>query len=237
MHQGQNSLGLDPQQDQQDQKGLKNQFQNLLPMDWNHLKQKKLINSWFKTLYLRVSIQIFTKNIPILRHFFVIIRIVSISFYKKSTKFLLFVLLSRDYFLLTHFKTIKTFFLMTSNYTFIYDGECPFCNHFAELLEIRSKITNIKILDGRKNLTLIKSFLDKGYDLDKGAILLKDEDIFHGADAINTICKQINNPSSSLLLLLSRVFKSNKRTNLIFPLLVRARRFALISKGISISLV
>ncbi len=126
---------------------------------------------------------------------------------------------------------------MTSNYTFIYDGECPFCNHFAELLEIKSKITNIKIIDGRKHLTLIKSLFDKGYDLDKGAILLKNENIFHGADAINTICKQIKNPSSSLLLLLSKVFKSNKRTNIIFPFLVRARRFALISKGISISLV
>ena len=126
---------------------------------------------------------------------------------------------------------------MTPNYTFIYDGECPFCNHFAELLEIKSKITNIKILDGRKNLTIIKSLLDKGYDLDRGAILLKDESIFHGPDAINTICQEINNPSSSLLLLLSSVFKSNKRTNIIFPLLVRARRFALISKGISISLV
>jgi len=66
---------------------------------------------------------------------------------------------------------------------------------------------------------------------------LKDENVFHGADAINTICKQINNPSSSLLLLLSKMFKSNKRTKMIFPLLVRARRFALISKGISISLV
>ena len=126
---------------------------------------------------------------------------------------------------------------MASNYTFIYDGECPFCNYFAELLEIKSKITNIKILDGRKNLALINSLLKKGYDIDKGAILLKDEDIFHGADAINTICRLISNPSSSLLLLLSRVFKSNKRTKVIFPLLIRARRFALISKGISTSLV
>tara|TARA_B100000886_G_scaffold278170_1_gene202182 strand:+ start:164 stop:544 length:381 start_codon:yes stop_codon:yes gene_type:complete len=126
---------------------------------------------------------------------------------------------------------------MTSNYTFIYDGECPFCNHFAELLEIKSKITNVKILDGRKNLTLIESLLKKGYDLDKGAILLKDKDIFHGADAINIICKQISNPSSSLLLLLSSVFKSKKRTKVIFPLLIRARRFALISKGISTSIV
>ena len=126
---------------------------------------------------------------------------------------------------------------MTSNYTFIYDGECPFCNHFAELLEIKSKITNIKILNGRTNLTLINSLLDKGYDLDKGAILLKDEEIFHGAEAINNICKLINNPSSNLLLLLSRIFKSTQRTKLLFPLLVRARRFALITKGVSTSLV
>ena len=126
---------------------------------------------------------------------------------------------------------------MASHYTFIYDGECPFCNHFAELLEIKSKINNIKILDGRKNLTLIESLLEKGYDLDKGAILMKDEDIFHGADAINTICKQISNPSSNLLLLLSGVFKSTIRTNLLFPLLVRARRIALLSKGISTTLV
>ena len=126
---------------------------------------------------------------------------------------------------------------MTSIYTFIYDGECPFCNHFAELLEIKSNINNLKILDGRKNLTLIQSLLEKGYDLDKGAILLKDENIYHGADAINTISKEINSPSSSLLLLLSKVFRSNKRTKLIFPLLLGARRFALISKGISTSIV
>ena len=126
---------------------------------------------------------------------------------------------------------------MTSNFTFIYDGECPFCNHFAELLEIKSKINNIKILDGRKNLTIIRSLLEKGYDLDKGAILLKDDDIFHGAKAINVICKEVNNPSSNLLKILSSVFKSNKRTKLLFPFLLRARRFALISKGVSRSLV
>jgi len=33
MRQGQNSLGLDQQQDQQGQKGLKNQFQSLQPKD------------------------------------------------------------------------------------------------------------------------------------------------------------------------------------------------------------
>ncbi len=126
---------------------------------------------------------------------------------------------------------------MTSNFTFIYDGDCPFCNHFAELLELKSKINNIKILDGRKNLSIIKSLLEKGYDLDQGAILLKDDDIFHGAKAINTICREVKNPSSNLLKILSGVFKSNKRTKLLFPFLLRARRFALSSKGVSHSLV
>tara|TARA_B100000212_G_scaffold61421_1_gene41667 strand:+ start:78 stop:461 length:384 start_codon:yes stop_codon:yes gene_type:complete len=120
--------------------------------------------------------------------------------------------------------------------TFVYDGECPFCNHFAELLELRSNIKNITILDGRNNLELIKDLLQKGYDLDKGAILIKNKEIFHGANAINTICKLINQPSSRLLEILSITFKSNKRTNFIFPFLVRARRLALISKGIPTSL-
>ena len=126
---------------------------------------------------------------------------------------------------------------MKSDLTFIFDGECPFCNHFAELLEIKSKIKNISILDARKNQIITNSLLNKGYDIDKGAILLRGDDIFHGAEAINTICKQINNPSGRLLKLLSNTFKSNKRTKLLFPFLVRARRFALISKGVSTSLV
>ena len=126
---------------------------------------------------------------------------------------------------------------MNANLTFIYDGECPFCNHFAELLELKSKISNISILDGRKNPKIINYLLEKGYDIDKGAILLKDDDIFHGAEAINRICNQINNPSGKLLKLLSDIFKSDKRTNLLFPFLIRARRLALISKGVSTSLV
>ena len=126
---------------------------------------------------------------------------------------------------------------MNTDLIFIYDGECPFCNHFAELLELKSKIKNISILDGRKNLKLIGSLLEKGYDLDKGAILLKGDDILHGPDAINYVCKQITNPTDNLLKLLSQIFKSDRTTNFLFPFLIRARRFALISKGVPASLL
>ena len=123
-----------------------------------------------------------------------------------------------------------------SNFTFIYDGECPFCNHFAELLELKSKVNNISILDARKNPKLIKELLGKGFDIDKGAVLLHEDKIFHGHEAINTICKQISSPSSNLLKILTTTFKSPKRAKFIFPVLVTARRFALIAKGVSTSL-
>ena len=126
---------------------------------------------------------------------------------------------------------------MKKDLIFIYDGECPFCNQFAELLELKSKIKNITILNGRDNKKIIYDLLEKGYDIDKGAILLMDDEILHGAEAINTICKQINYPSGRLLKLLSSIFKSSKRTKFLFPLLLRARRFTLISKGVSTSLV
>tara|TARA_Y100001970_G_scaffold291952_1_gene431204 strand:+ start:11259 stop:11642 length:384 start_codon:yes stop_codon:yes gene_type:complete len=122
------------------------------------------------------------------------------------------------------------------NLTFIYDGECPFCNHFAELLELKSKIKNISTIDGRKNPILIKELLQKGYDLDNGAILYKGGKIYHGSDAINEICNEINDPSGNLIRLLSLIFKSQKRTKLIFPFLLRARRLSLFAKGVSTSL-
>ena len=126
---------------------------------------------------------------------------------------------------------------MSRKSLFIYDGECPFCNHFAKLLELKSGIPEIAIVNGRENISQIIDLYKKGFDLDKGAILLKGNDILHGAKAINWICSQIQDPSDELLKILSLTFSSNKRTEIIFHLLVSARRFFLAIKGVSRKLV
>tara|TARA_Y100001968_G_scaffold40095_1_gene30478 strand:- start:1316 stop:1717 length:402 start_codon:yes stop_codon:yes gene_type:complete len=120
---------------------------------------------------------------------------------------------------------------MTDKNLFIYDGECPFCNHFAQLLELKSSLPELEILDGRKNLSLLSQLYKQGYDLNKGAILIRNENIMHGADAINWICSEINEPSDSLLEVLRIIFSSSKRTNLLFPLLLWGRRLSLTLKG------
>ena len=120
---------------------------------------------------------------------------------------------------------------MSDKSLFIYDGECPFCNHFAQLLELKSSLTKLEILDGRKNLALLSKLYNQGYDLNKGAILIKNEKILHGADAINLICSEIKEPSNSLLEVLRIIFTSNKRTNFLFPFLLWGRRLSLLFKG------
>ncbi len=120
---------------------------------------------------------------------------------------------------------------MSNKNIFIYDGECPFCNHFAQLLELKSSLPEFEILDGRKNLALLSQLYKQGYDLNNGAILIRNEDIMHGADAINWICSEINTPSDSLLEVLKIIFTSSKRTNFLFPFLLWGRRLSLILKG------
>ena len=118
---------------------------------------------------------------------------------------------------------------LSENLIFIYDGECPFCKKFAELLELKSNLPNIEIKDARKNIDDVP----EGYDMDvKGALLIKGTEMLSGSNAINYICSKIKSPSSSLLKLLTAIFLSNKRTELIFPILLRARRILLFSKRV-----
>ena len=120
---------------------------------------------------------------------------------------------------------------MSEKSLFIYDGECPFCNHFAQLLELKSSLPEFEILDGRKNLALLSQLYNQGYDLNKGAILIRNKNIMHGADAINWICSEIKEPSDSLLEVVRIIFTSNKRTNFLFPFLLWGRRLSLTFKG------
>ena len=120
---------------------------------------------------------------------------------------------------------------MTEKSLFIYDGECPFCNHFAQLLEIKSNIPKLEIIDGRKNLPLFTQLYKQGYDLNNGAILINNQNIKHGAEAINWICSKISEPSDALLEVLRIIFTSKKRVNFLFPILIWGRRISLTFKG------
>jgi len=118
---------------------------------------------------------------------------------------------------------------MDPKITFIYDGECPFCSQFAELLELKSNLPNLSVKNARNK----PHEIPPGYDIDiKGAILLIDGEFFSGSNAINRICSYIKDPSDRLLGVLTFIFRSQQRTNYFFPFLLLARRVLLFIRGV-----
>ena len=108
----------------------------------------------------------------------------------------------------------------------VFDGGCPFCRHFAELSELRSGIPNLAIRDGRSDHELRR----QGWDLSRGAVVLAEGRVLHGAEAIQWICSRLE-PSATLLQLLGPLLATPGRAKRLYPVLLLARRLALSPKG------
>ncbi len=119
--------------------------------------------------------------------------------------------------------------LISAKPLFIYDGGCPFCKYFAELVELKSGIDGLNICDGRSDQVLARYLAESGFSLRNGAVLLVEGNIFYGDAAIHWLCLRMN-PSTSLLKLISSLMGSTKRAKMMYPLLLFARRMALFTK-------
>ena len=114
----------------------------------------------------------------------------------------------------------------------IYDGGCPFCRQFALGTELRGGIPELELRDGRADQDLRSDLKKRGLDLAQGAVLLEGEQAWHGAEAISELCRRMA-PSGLLLEVLGALFAAPRRTRLIYPFLLLARRIALQWKGLS----
>ncbi len=113
----------------------------------------------------------------------------------------------------------------------VFDGGCPFCRHFAELAELRSGIPNLSIRDGRSDHVLRRELRQQGWDLSRGAVVLAEGRVLHGAEAIQWICCQLE-PSATLLQLLGPLMATPGRARRLYPILLLARRLALAFRGL-----
>ncbi len=115
----------------------------------------------------------------------------------------------------------------------VFDGGCPFCRHFAELSELRGGIPDLRIRDGRADGALRQRLNDGGWALRDGAVLLVNDQVLHGAAAIQWLCARMS-PSAALLRLLAPLFAGPARSRRLYPLLLLARRAALMVRGLPV---
>ena len=92
----------------------------------------------------------------------------------------------------------------------VFDGECPFCRHFAELSELRGGIPGLRIRDGRAETALRQDLARRGFHLRDGAMVIDGVRVWHGAEAIQWICARMT-PSAALLQVLSPLLADGGR--------------------------
>lgn len=119
-----------------------------------------------------------------------------------------------------HYKPVKPNALF-------YDGECPFCTRYSELIQARDKLGQFEIISLREDQESAQEFRDMGLDLEQGFVLRLEGEIYHGAEAINLLALTTQQ-KDPLLKLNHTLFGKPAVSKCLYPLLKFGRSVALL---------
>lgn len=110
----------------------------------------------------------------------------------------------------------------------VYDGECPFCANYVELLSLRELFPDLHLIDARvhREHPAVRSLAARGMRIDDGMALVVGDAIYHGADSIHALA--FRGPGHTRFGRLNNIiFRSKARSNAIYPVLRAGRNLVL----------
>ena len=108
----------------------------------------------------------------------------------------------------------------------VYDGQCPFCSRYVQLLRLRESLGAVRLIDARKGGPIVEELQRAGVDLDEGMVLKLDDRLYHGHDCIH-ILALLSTPSGLFNRINAAVFRSPLTARMLYPVL-RAGRNAVL---------
>ncbi|RYA23785.1 hypothetical protein CRU96_05975 [Malaciobacter halophilus] len=100
-----------------------------------------------------------------------------------------------------------------------YDKDCPFCSKYATFLKLKEN-HKLTIYNARDNKELMNDFYKKGFDINRGFIILIDDLVLiQGSDAL----AYLDNIAKNRLF----IFRSSKLMFLIYPIFKFLRKIIL----------
>ena len=107
----------------------------------------------------------------------------------------------------------------------IYDGDCPFCRSYVALTRLR-ELANTFLLNAREEPGLCQELLDKDVSLDEGMVVMMNNQVHHGGDAINRIAL-LTNKNTIFNKFAYSVFSKPALSNFVYPVLRGVRNITL----------
>lgn len=112
----------------------------------------------------------------------------------------------------------------------IYDGACPFCSSYITRLRLLRAVDQIAYVNARDDDVRLQVYIQSGYDFDAGMVVVIDQQVYAGADAIHVLA--LHSSGSDVFNRLNRwIFTHAALAKIIYPCLKLGRRFALYVRG------
>ena len=108
----------------------------------------------------------------------------------------------------------------------VYDGQCPFCSRYVELVRLRESLGKVELIDASDGGPLVGAILVAGLDLDDGMVLKLDGRLYHGAECLHMLAL-LSTRSGWFNRINAAAFRSRTGTRLLYPVL-RAGRNAVL---------
>lgn len=108
----------------------------------------------------------------------------------------------------------------------IYDGECPVCKNYVTMLRLKESVGEVELIDAREDIHLAEQFLEEGYNLDNGMIVIYQQQIFYGQKAVHVMALLSTNVGAFNKMNVC-LFKNEMVAKIAYPILVFLRKILL----------
>jgi predicted DCC family thiol-disulfide oxidoreductase YuxK len=108
----------------------------------------------------------------------------------------------------------------------IYDGQCPFCSRYVELVRLRDSLGRVELVDARDGGPIVDEAVRAGLDLDDGMVLKLGDRLYHGDECIHMLAL-LSTPSSAFNRINGAIFSSRRASRLLYPALRAGRNATL----------
>ena len=108
----------------------------------------------------------------------------------------------------------------------LYDRECPVCDAYCSLADVRPEAGRISLLDARQDGELLRQVTARSLDIDEGMVVKYRGELYYGADAIHILATL--SPRNSLFDRASHLlFRSRRRARIVYPVMKAGRNLLL----------
>jgi predicted DCC family thiol-disulfide oxidoreductase YuxK len=114
----------------------------------------------------------------------------------------------------------------SSELVIVYDGDCPFCSRYVELVKIQETVGSVRLVNARSGGADVMALQRAGYDLNEGMIAKYEGRIYHGADCVNLLAL-LSSESGRFNQINRAIFGSASLSRLLYPALRRGRALTL----------